>query len=183
MRLQRRLGRHTGGHKSTRLHAPGAEGRPISCPGVRRRAAGRSRGPSCRSPGPADHMLTHDATMIRCLRGGSTVPCLCIEGSGTAGRRGVGCDALWRPPQGAAPGPSSLLRSPGLLRRVATARAAHEALELLLLEAEARGVAADGITEDDCARLISAALEQGTAWKRHAFTVLPLSWMPDLLPV
>lgn len=57
--------------------------------------------------------------------------------------------------------PPSLLRSPGLLRRVATARGAHEALELLLLEAEARDVVEAGIQEEDCARLISAALEQG----------------------
>ena len=62
-------------------------------------------------------------------------------------------------------GQRSLLLSAGLLRRVATARAAHEALELLLLEAEARGVAADGIAEVDCAKLISAALEQGPLLK------------------
>ena len=50
----------------------------------------------------------------------------------------------------------------GLLRRVATSRAAHEALDMLLLEAEARGVAADGLREPDCAQLITAAFEQGT---------------------
>ena len=55
----------------------------------------------------------------------------------------------------------TLLLSPGLLRRVATSRAAHEALDVLLLEAEARGVAADGLREQDCAQLITAAFEQG----------------------
>ncbi len=55
----------------------------------------------------------------------------------------------------------SLLLSKGLLRRVATSRAAHEALDVLLLEAEARGVAADGLQEPDCAQLITAAFEQG----------------------
>ena len=34
---------------------------------------------------------------------------------------------------------------------------------MLLLEAEARGVAADGLQEPDCARLITAAFEQGAA--------------------
>lgn len=41
------------------------------------------------------------------------------------------------------------------------ARGAPEALELLLKEAEGRGVAVEEIVEGDCAGLISAALEQG----------------------
>ena len=63
--------------------------------------------------------------------------------------------------QGDAARNPSLLLSSGLLRRVATSRAAHEALDVLLLEAEARGVAADGLQEPDCAQLITAAFEQG----------------------
>jgi len=43
-----------------------------------------------------------------------------------------------------------------------------QALDVLLLEAEARGVAADGLQEPDCARLITAAFEQGGARTRCA---------------
>ncbi len=42
-----------------------------------------------------------------------------------------------------------------------------QALDVLLLEAEARGVAADGLQEPDCARLITAAFEQGGARWPH----------------